>query len=1679
MSSRNQNVAYRLTTEGKLFPIKPEEIQDMFVSVNILAFYFIRQKRLYVWIGENAPRELRNQIPVIEGILLKNHPLFTILRHFTLEGFRPETEELLDFLGISAESYKKKIEAFERFKAETSEALELAKAAATDAYKNEDFEKAVEYSNQVIDLAEKLFDGETRKAQEDFIQKILEKQNRTKELRIQNKVKILVEEYKEFDLNNNFDGAKQKLKEIQAVIVSSSDRGLKRKWETEIPSELEIREKAFAAEQEKRLSQEEAIVAANFTEAKSDFEQNLIKEDFTRCKAIIKRLEQLTEKTRDPQTKDAHLKAVESSKNRIQKAEEAVHIRSDLQSKIPEIEKLIAANDFLTAKQRINEYTETAEKHGLVGIVKSLSKYQDEVEKAEKLMDDQQQQINALSEKIELDDEQQDYHSGIEDCDKILALLIVANKESQIARYNEVKEKFAQKLAEKQQNEVAAQENAKNELEDQVTAAELDKILQTISGDLENAQFNDADKNYTQSIPALGKFHSLDQRAIYENKLKEIQTKLIEARAKDEIQTAIKECNALLEQGQLEKAEEKVLLTQALLKDEQKAAFISQFEPNIEKLSQKIKDLKEQAAKEEELTQTIEKTFSDTSQSVNDSDYSKAETQLVSLEGMIGQIHDEAKKTAFISKQKQLQEDVARGKQHKEEQDGIANTIQSKLQVVPDEIQTKNFDQAKSELEQLEADVEKLDNPDLKQEFKNNISELKRQLEHQITQENERKQMADEDSRIATEIESKLTAITQAVQSADLQNAEASLKDLENTISQLHNEEEKAKYKTQYDELSKKIAEEKQVVAKDAQLAADVEEKIKSADQAIQNADLETAETTLKDLEATISQIKNEETKTKYQNQYTALNKKNDEEKQSQAEQKALCENIVVSLNSIPNSIQAKEFDKGQSQLNELENAIEKVKDSEQKEFYRNQISQLRLQLTEAMKAQEEVKDDPELYPKIDAAIGVVESETQKEFFEDARKQLNTLNELVNTVQSPAAKMQYAQKAKELQDTLENKELIHKTRISIIEQQDQIRQNIDEFNFSAAEELIQKSFKLAEEYHLESEKEFLIQRQTELVTRKTQFDSWISNYTELRDKVAIAKENNDWATGLDLINKILNLLPKLHKDNEIAPTEEERLHFQKELELQQKAAADAAEQSQRELWAKELQVQINKALSKKNFIEAKTMCAELITVEEGIKNPTVKSELSGYIKETTEKIQQGQDTAEAKKRVKQKCESAQQALIQGQLDQAENDIKEAQSIVNAYQFEELKPTVEKTQERLKLERLYERLVNNITQNEREKQHRAGIENCKKIIEILPAVEKQSEEPKYQALLNQFNDMGRIAQEKEQLAQAEVKKSLEQMQTIMSVEADVLPTMEDIPIDDIIGDLNGSVDKIFETLNHVLEENRIEIKTEASSSSILRSASGEVVELQKTSHIENASPSSDDPDKASKPVKFSYASGLDNPFEDAISEAILEDIIPYDYEISEINVDGVENYGEPQKSTTKDGLSVKWILHDIPPKQKVAINYDLRQRIARTAIIPLSTQLKIIKTHANLSPLKIAGLYESKLTFKNEFQQLVKGLVFEDIIPQMYIYEVKRPDDEIPIRGEHSAGISVKWNVQKFTDNAKALHHYQLLEMFRFEELKMKIFKMDKEGYSAVSACDAETSYKKYEEIVKTLRSYVK
>ncbi|MHA1777535.1 MAG: hypothetical protein ACTSWC_12230 [Promethearchaeota archaeon] len=101
---------YRLLKSGEIKLIEPKNILDVFESVHIIAFYLFRVKRLYIWVGSEAPRDLKNLIPRIEEQVLKRNPSITILRHFTIEGFTNQTQEFLLYLKISEEEYKKQLD---------------------------------------------------------------------------------------------------------------------------------------------------------------------------------------------------------------------------------------------------------------------------------------------------------------------------------------------------------------------------------------------------------------------------------------------------------------------------------------------------------------------------------------------------------------------------------------------------------------------------------------------------------------------------------------------------------------------------------------------------------------------------------------------------------------------------------------------------------------------------------------------------------------------------------------------------------------------------------------------------------------------------------------------------------------------------------------------------------------------------------------------------------------------------------------------------------------------------------------------------------------------------------------------------------------------------------------------------------------------------------------------------------------------------------------------------------------------------------------------------------------------------------------------------------------------------------------------------------------------------------
>ncbi|MFX1276243.1 MAG: hypothetical protein ACFFAT_14535 [Promethearchaeota archaeon] len=315
------------------------------------------------------------------------------------------------------------------------------------------------------------------------------------------------------------------------------------------------------------------------------------------------------------------------------------------------------------------------------------------------------------------------------------------------------------------------------------------------------------------------------------------------------------------------------------------------------------------------------------------------------------------------------------------------------------------------------------------------------------------------------------------------------------------------------------------------------------------------------------------------------------------------------------------------------------------------------------------------------------------------------------------------------------------------------------------------------------------------------------------------------------------------------------------------------------------------------------------------------------------------------------------------------------------------------------------------------------------------------------------------------------KKAKEVEHMIEIQEDVIPLIEEFTINDILGDLSDDIQQQFEQLGSLLNEHRVNVKTNISNKGIIIRSSGEVIELEKDI---NANKIQND----EREVMYDVQIKLENYFDDVIEEAILTDLIPYNFEIVDIKANKGENEELPKKMLTNEGLEVIWNFKKIQPKEKIEIIYDLRHRISRTIIFLLKNQLKIIKTHLNIedSIPRMEGFHEVNIPFNNPGPKQIKGLIVEDIIPLYYIHNIKEPKSYIPYINQSHQGDLIKWNVGEMNVNS-INYHYKLLEIFKFEELKILIDNLDETAFNNLKNNDRVGSIEKYNEILGLLNQY--
>ncbi len=366
---------------------------------------------------------------------------------------------------------------------------------------------------------------------------------------------------------------------------------------------------------------------------------------------------------------------------------------------------------------------------------------------------------------------------------------------------------------------------------------------------------------------------------------------------------------------------------------------------------------------------------------------------------------------------------------------------------------------------------------------------------------------------------------------------------------------------------------------------------------------------------------------------------------------------------------------------------------------------------------------------------------------------------------------------------------------------------------------------------------------------------------------------------------------------------------------------------------------------------------------------------------------------------------------------------------------------------------------------------AAINYCDRIIEYAPKVGEHELVDKYAKYKEE------IQKELEKLEleflkeQEELQKDLEELQSLVKFEDDVLPLLEKFSVDDVLGDLTGDISDSLDSIKSLMTKHRVPIKKEISNKSIIRSASGEMI--QSEAEIEIAKIGEEEKES----LRFSAHSLLENPFEDSIEEAILTDLIPYNFEITNIEINGKPVEQLPDKTLTKDGLELKWQMQNIPSRGKLDITYDLRRRVSRTIVFILEGQLKIVKTHSTLTKLEMEGFYDAELPFTNSYGSKLEGVVIEDIIPLYYLHMIKAPTYILPSEiKDTKMGELVKWDIGILEE--KTLNHqYRLLELYRYEEIKIAVDALNKEFINFLDKGELSKAVNRFHEIGGLLEEY--
>ncbi len=679
-----------------------------------------------------------------------------------------------------------------------------------------------------------------------------------------------------------------------------------------------------------------------------------------------------------------------------------------------------------------------------------------------------------------------------------------------------------------------------------------------------------------------------------------------------------------------------------------------------------------------------------------------------------------------------------------------------------------------------------------------------------------------------------------------------------------------------------------------------------------------------------------------------------------------------------------------------------------------------------------------------------------------------------------------------------------------------IEERLDEKTLEHVENAIKESVILTRDFKFDPARAII---DKEIETIKVKDDKVINK--RLQDaRGDVGKAETDYTTKLDKIEKLESTIKgdteAKNYDDRIKHTEEmitllkavKKNNEAKEYESNLKEAKkEREEQTALKKQIAQFETGLKKDQETKSYQDAITKCEKLIELSKLSGNKDLEQKYSALLNELQTKLS---EQKEQEKKLSELEESVESNRSQKLYEDALKNCDELIVISKAMERQDLVEKYTQTKEQIqkesgnyksdqdknaKLQKI-ETLDSELKQNREASEYEKSIENSDSIIVIAKELNREDLLEKYKQIeeeIKKERDSKKSAeelnalkeQEKAQFTQKvvernakkekedqELKESAKELEGVLHVDENVMPIVESVPVKDIIGDVSSDVNEALAQMTALFDEHRVSVKNEITNSTTMTTASGKVSEKENVISVQETK-------EKDQIVQCNVQSGLINPFDEALEEAILSDIIPYNFEISKVDINGKEIKEFGDKKFTKDGLELTWKFQNVQPNEKIEVDYNLRRRVSRTIIFVLKEQVKIIKTHSNITKaLNIEGLYDAPLPFTNTYPSKLDGTVIEDIIPLYYVHFIKEPRHILPSAvSKASQGSLVKWGIGTMKKGTLLEYFYKLLELYKFEDLKMRIIKLDAEGIGAFKSQDLITALDKYEEILKELNNY--